>query len=312
MSSVTHVGVGEKSSFERKADTRVGKWRKYLPAYLSIAPFFILFLVFGLIPTFFSLYLAFQKWDGIGPMTFIGFSNFAYVLTDPIFGQAVRNTFEIWFMSTIPMLFIALVLAFLINQRRRSKIAYEITYYIPVVTSIVAITLIFGSLFDEHFGLINQALAILHLPPIMWTTEAWPMRWAIALMVIWRWTGSNAIIYMAGLQSIPTEFYEAARIDGAGTWQIFRYITVPLLRPVILFTVIISTIGGLTLFTEPQVLLGNSGGTGHEGLTMGVYQYWQTFPSDHYGFGASVSWVMFFIILAFSVFNWRVVQRGNR
>ncbi|HZR40402.1 MAG TPA: ABC transporter permease subunit, partial [Ktedonobacteraceae bacterium] len=97
-----------------------------------------------------------------------------------------------------------------------------------------------------------------------------------------------------------------------GTWQIFRYITVPMLRPVILFTVIISTIGGLTLFTEPQILLGNSGGTGHEGLTMGVYQYWQTFPSDHYGYGASVSWVMFFIILAFSIFNWRVVQRSNR
>src|SRR5581483_10188928 len=140
-------------------------------------------------------------------MTFVGFSNFAYVLTDPIFGQAVRNTFEIWFMSTIPMLFIALVLAFLINQRRRSKIAYEITYYIPVVTSIVAITLIFGSLFDEHFGLLNLALGALHLSPIMWTTEAWPMRWAIALMVIWRWTGSNMIIYIAGLQSIPTEFY---------------------------------------------------------------------------------------------------------
>ncbi|HEY4388624.1 MAG TPA: sugar ABC transporter permease [Ktedonobacteraceae bacterium] len=312
MSSVMHIDTREKSSLEQETVTRPGTWRKYLPMYLSIAPFYILFLVFGIVPTFFSLYLAFQKWDGIGAMSFVGLSNFAYVFTDPIFGQAVANTFEIWFMSTIPMLFIALVLAFLINQRKRSKIAYEIAYYIPVITSIVAITLIFGSLLDQHFGLINQALTAVHLSPIMWTSEAWPMRWAVALLVIWRWTGANALIYMAGLQSIPSDFYEAARIDGAGTWQVFFHVTIPLLRPIVLFTVITSTIGGLTLFTEPQNLFGNTGGTGHEGLTMSVYQYWQTFPLDHYGFGAAVSWVMFFIILAFSIFNWNVIQRSER
>jgi len=276
--------------------------------YLSVAPFYILFLAFGIIPTFFSLYLAFQRWDGIGRMQFVGLNNFKFVLTDSIFGQAVFNTFAIWFMSTIPMLFLALILAFLINQRRRSKLIYQIAYYIPVITSIVAITLIFGSLFNEQFGLLNQGIAALHLPAVHWLTDGWSMKWAIALMVIWRWTGSNALIYMAGLQSIPSEFYEAARIDGAGTWQVFRYITVPILRPVILFTVITSTIGGLNLFTEPQILLGNTGGVANGGLTMSLYQYWQTFPSDHYGFGAAVSWIMFFIILFFSIINWRVVR----
>lgn len=309
MSSVSPITVPRK--VERVAVKPTSTFRKYWPMYLSIAPYFILFLAFGIAPTIFSAFLAFQSWDGIGKMTFVGFGNFAYVLSDPIFGQAVLNTFEIWFMSTIPMLFIALVLAFLINMRRRSKFAYQLTYFIPNVTSIVAITLIFTSLFTPQYGLLDQGLSALHLPVIQWLTDPWSMRWAISLMVIWRWTGSNSIIYMAGLQSIPTEFYEAARIDGAGTWQVFSRITVPLMRPIILFTVITSTIGGLGLFTEPQVLFGNDGGVGHEGLTMALYQYWQAFASDRFGFGASISWVIFFIMLAFTFINWRVVRRGD-
>jgi cellobiose transport system permease protein len=312
MSSISQVALPRKESVERTGIRSKGKWRMYLPLYFSIAPYFILFLVFGITPTIFSAYLAFQNWDGIGAMRFVGFGNFAFVLSDPVFGQAVLNTFEIWFMSTIPMLFIALVLAFLINQRGRSKFAYQMTYFIPNITSIVAITLIFSSLFTPQYGLIDQGITALHLPSIQWMTDPWSMRWAISLMVIWRWTGSNAIIYMAGLQSIPTEFYEAARLDGAATWQIFRYITVPLLRPVILFTVVTSSIGGLGLFTEPQVLFGNGGGVGHEGLTMALYQYSQAFASDRFGFGAAISWVIFFIMLAFTILNWRIVQRDQR
>jgi cellobiose transport system permease protein len=311
VSSITDIAIPREKAAGR-AEQRKGNLRHYLPMYLAIAPFFILFLVFGLIPTVFSLYLALQKWDGIGTMQFVGFTNFAYALSDPIFGQAVLTTFEIWFMSTIPMLVIALVLAFLINMRSRSKFLYEVCYYLPYVTSIVAITLIFGSLFSEQYGLINQALMALHLPPIHWMSEAWGMKWAVALMVIWRWTGYNALIYMAGLQSISKDFYEAARIDGAGTWSVFRHITVPLLRPIILFTVITSTIGGMTLFAEPQVLFGNDGGVAHAGLTMQLYMYWQAFPSDHYGYGAAVSWIIFVIVLLFSIVNWRVITRGER
>lgn len=312
MSSVSQVAVaGREKETEQRTVARKSKARQYLPLYLSIAPFFVLFLAFNIIPTIFSLYLAFQRWDGIEPMQFIGLNNFAYIVTDPIFGQALLNTLEIWIMSTIPMLFFALVLAFLLNMRTRSKFLFQVCYFLPNITSIVAITLIFGSLFSPQFGLINLVLTSLHLPAVQWLTETWPMRWAVAIMVIWRWTGYNSLIYMAGLQSIPSDFYEAARIDGSNTWNIFRYITVPLLRPVILFTVITSTIGGMSLFTEPQVLFGNDGGVGHAGLTMALYQYWQAFPSDRYGYGAAVSWVMFFIILIFTFVNWKVVQRGE-
>lgn len=288
------------------------KWRKYLPMYVSVAPYYIVYLAFGLIPTVFSLFLAFQKWDGVGEMSFVGFTNFYFALTDPTFGLAISNTLIIWVISTIPMLALALAMAFLLNLRGRSRIVYQLCYFIPNITSIVAITIIFNSMFGTQFGLINFVLTSLHLPAIAWLTEPWAMKWSVALMVIWRWTGYNALIYMAGLQSIPSEFYEAARTDGANTWSVFRHITVPLLRPVILFTVITSTIGGLTLFTEPQVLFGNPGGTGHEGLTMGLYQYWQTFASYHFGYGAAISWLIFIIMLIFTIVNWRIVQAGER
>ncbi|HLZ58692.1 MAG TPA: sugar ABC transporter permease [Ktedonosporobacter sp.] len=312
MSSISQVSVAPESKSASREVASKGQVRKYMPMYLSIAPYYIIFLVFGLFPILFSLYLAFQKWDGIGAMTFTGWNNFYFALTDPVFGQAIINTFEIWIISTIPMLAVALVLAFALNMRTRSKFMYQVCYFLPNITATVAITLIFSALFAEQFGLINLALTGLHLPGVNWLTDAWPMKWALALMVIWRWTGYNSLVYMAGLQSIPTDFYEAARIDGANTWNVFRYITIPLLRPVILFTVISSTLGGLSLFTEPQVLFGSSGGTGHEGLTMSLYQYGQAFTSFHYGYGAAIGWVISIILVICTFINWNVVQRTER
>ncbi|GHO78938.1 cytochrome c biogenesis protein [Ktedonobacter sp. SOSP1-85] len=309
--SATPVSIAEKVE-KQQTVARKSSLRKYLPMYLSIAPFFIIYLCFGIAPVIFSLYLAFQRWDGIGQMNFIGLNNFAFALTDPIFGQAILNTFEIWIISTIPMLALALLLAFLLNMRKRSKFAYQVAYLLPNITSTVAIALIFGSFFGDQYGLINQMLGTMHLNTIGWLTDAWPMRWAVALITIWRWTGYNALIYMAGLQSIPSDFYEAARIDGANTWRTFYHITLPLLRPVILFTVISSTLGGMTLFTEPQILFGNNGGVGNSGLTMSLYQYWQAFASFHYGFGAAVGWIMFFILVIFTFVNWKIVQGTER
>jgi cellobiose transport system permease protein len=316
MSSVSQIALNEKRASEKVVPQRKSKFQQYWPIYLSIAPFFLVFLAFGLIPTLFSLYLAFQRWDGIGTMQFVGWQNFYFVLTDPIFGKAVLNTFIIWIMSTIPMLFFALIMAFALNMRKRSRFMYQLCYFLPNITSTVAIAIIFGSLFSAQYGLINTVLTAIHLPAVQWLTDAWPMKWAVALIVIWRWTGYNALIYMAGLQSISTDVYEAARIDGADTKNIFFRITIPLLRPIILFTVVTSSIGGLSLFTEPQILFnvnasGNNGGIGNEGLTMMLYQYWQAFASHRFGYGAAVSWVIFFIILAFTFLNWKLVQRED-
>ena len=294
---------------QRPGQTR--RLRDYWPQYVAIAPFYLLFLVFGLFPIVFSIVLSFTDWDGMGEIQFVGLAQYQYLLTDPRFWNAVANTFIIWFLSTIPMLFLALVIAFLLHSNLRFKGAYRVAYFIPNVTSMVAMAIVFGSVFADSFGLINSALTWLGADPVPWLSSSWGIKITISVMVIWRFTGYNAIIYLAGLQSIPTELYEAARVDGASTWRIFFSITIPLLRPVILFTVITSTIGGLSLFTEPQVLLGNSGGTDEAGMTIVLYQYNQAFTQFDFGYGSAIAWALFIIAALFAVINWRLLQERD-
>lgn len=188
---------------------------------------------------------------------------------------------------------------------------YQIAYFIPNVTSLVAIAIIFSSIFGNQFGLLNALLQGLGLDRIEWLNTPWGIRIAIATMVVWRWTGYNAIIYLAGLQAIPGDLYEAAKLDGGSSWNLFKDVTVPLLRPVILFTVITSTIGGLQIFTEPQVLVGNNGGPGNAGMTMVLYLYQQAFVQNQFGYGAAIGWGLFVVIIVFSIVNWRVLNRPS-
>ena len=284
-------------------------WRT-LPCYLAVAPFYILFAIFGLFPIAFSLYLSFQKWDGIGAMEFVGLNQFAYLITDVYFWQSIVNTLEIWVMATIPMICISVVLAFLLaSPLVKLRSFYRIAFFLPHITSIVAIAIVFTTVFSNQFGLLNALLTSLGLSHIAWLSTPWGMKVAIASMILWRSLGYHAIIFMVGLQSIPTVLYEAAQIDGASSIQILYRITLPLLRPVILFTVITSTISGMQVFTEPQVLLGNTGGPGGGGMTMVLYLYQQAFSSYHFGYGAAIGWGLFVVIVLFSLLNWALVQR---
>ncbi|MGP3955359.1 carbohydrate ABC transporter permease [Nonomuraea sp. 3N208] len=293
--------------------------RSYWPQYLSISPFFLLFAVFMLVPVLFSLYLAFHKWNGLGEMEFVGPRNFALLMQDNMFWLALKNTFLIWFMSTIPMLFLALVVANMLNSAVRFTGFYRIAYFVPNVTSVVAVTIFFGSVFGTNFGLINAILQWLSASPVPWLVNEWTIKIVIAAIMCWQWTGYNAIIYLAGLQAIPSELYEAARIDGAGPVQLFFRITIPMLRPIILFTVVVSTINGMQTFTEPQVLFGinsannaSSGGPGGAGLTAILYFYREAFNNNDYGYGAAIAWAVFVVILLFTAINWRIVQRRER
>ncbi|MBS4200415.1 sugar ABC transporter permease [Bacillus sp. FJAT-49732] len=296
-------------------NTKRSLWKeiyKNRALYLFISPFYILFIVFGLFPIIFSLYLSFQKWDGIGQMEFVGLKQFKYLISDSMFWQAVGNTFIIWFISTIPMLCGALVIAFLLNAPFvRAKGFYRSAYFITNVTSIVAVTIIFKSIFGNQYGLLNYILTIIGLEPVKWLDSTFLVKVVIASMVVWRWTGYNAIIYLAGLQAIPTDLYEAAKIDGANTRQQFFYITIPLLRPVILFTILMTTIGSMQLFTEPQVLLGNTGGVGGAGMTITLYMYKQGFVDNQFGYAAVVSWALFVIIALFSLLNWKIFDKAG-
>jgi cellobiose transport system permease protein len=303
----------------RGREVRQGRIATHWRQYVAISPFFLVFVGFNLIPVLFTLFLAFQRWDGLGDMTFAGLDQFKYLWHDPVFWQALRNTIVIWAMSTFPMLFVSLVIAAMLNAGIRFSSFYRIAYFLPNITSLVAITLFFFAIFSSSNGVVNATLHLLHLPEVGWLSNSWAIKVVIALLMSWQWTGYNAIIYLAGLQAIPTQLYEAARIDGAGPVQIFFNITIPLLRPIILFTVIVSTVTGLQSFTEPQVLFGstaatnpNSGGPGQAGLTMMLYFYHQAFDNNDYGYAAAIVWALFLVILLFVVINWRLVTRGDR
>ncbi|HVQ93736.1 MAG TPA: sugar ABC transporter permease [Mycobacteriales bacterium] len=291
----------------------------FLPQYLAISPFFLVFLGFALVPVLFTLYLSFQRWDGIGDMHYVGLEQYRFLISDRTFWLALSNTLIIWVLATIPMLFIALVIAAMLNSTRRLTAFYRIAYFVPSVTSLVAIAIFFFAVFSSQFGLVNAALHAIGLPAVPWMSNPWTIKVVIALLMTWQWVGYNAIIYLAGLQAIPTELYEAARVDGAGPVQSFFRITIPLLRPIILFTVVVSTVTGLQSFTEPQVMFGsnastnpNSGGPGQAGLTVMLYFYHQAFDNNDFGYGAAISWALFLVIMLIVAVNWRIVARTDR
>lgn len=290
--------------------------RSYWPQYLAVSPFFVIFAVFGLFPVLFSLYLAFHRWNGLGEMEFVGLDQFRFLVEDSTFWLALRNTFAIWFLSTVPTLCLALVIAAMLNSTVRFTSVYRIAYFVPNITSLVAVAIFFGAVFSTNFGLVNAFLQAVGLPAAGWLTDPFGMKIAVASVMTWQWTGYNAIIYLAGMQAIPSDLYEAAKVDGAGPVQTFFRITVPMLRPIILFTVIVSTVNGLQSFTESQVLFGsnttlnpNTGGPGQGALTMVLYFYHQAFDNRDFGYGAAIAWAVFLVIVLFAVINWRLVQR---
>ncbi len=188
-----------------------------LSAYVFISPFFILFAVFGLFPMIFSFYLSFFRWDGLAPMEFTGWRNFQFIFSDPVFYSSIKNTFLIGIMGTAPQIVAALFLAFALNsQLIRFRNTFRTMVFLPYITSIVAVAIIFGVVFNNQpFGFANYFLSLFDISPIRWNAEYWPVKIAIATMVFWRWVGYNTIIFLAGMQSIPKELYEAAKIDGA-------------------------------------------------------------------------------------------------
>ncbi|MDO0938053.1 sugar ABC transporter permease [Streptomyces sp. DG2A-72] len=291
-------------------------FRKYWHLYAAISPFYLIFLGFGLFPVGFSLYLSFHRWDGLGSMEWAGLSQYQYLLSDTDFWNSIGNTIIIWALATFPMIFLAMVTAVMLNSAVRFKGLYRVAYFLPNVTSVVAIAIVFGSIFATNNGMVNAVFNAVGLDQVAWLNTPWGIKVTIAALMTWQWTGYNAIIFLAGLQTIPGELYEAARVDGAGPIQTFFRITLPLLRPTLLFVLVVSTVTGLQSFSEPQVLLQTSsndstfaGGPGHSGQTMVLYFFQQTFDNNDFGYGAAVAWGIFLVVVLFSIINWRLVQR---
>lgn len=283
--------------------------------YAYVAPFFVIFGVFGLFPVLYTAWVSLHDWNILGTHTWVGFENYTQLWSDPRFWIALRNTISIWVLSTVPQLLLALVLAHVLHDRfLRGRTFFRLSLLVPNVTSVVAVAIIFESIFGFHYGMANAAFDLLGLDRVNWQSGVLSSHVAIASMVMWRWTGYNTIIYLAGLQAIPRELYEAASIDGANRWQQFRSITIPSLRPTIIFTVIISTIGGLQIFAEPLLFAPAAnyrGGSARQFSTLTLFLYEQGFRSFKFGYASAIAWVLFMIIVVAALVNFFLTRRIN-
>jgi cellobiose transport system permease protein len=288
---------------------------KFSP-YVLVAPFFILFGVFGIYPLFYTAYLSTHKWTLTGgDKGFVGLDNYRKVLTDEHFWTAMGNTFGMFIIGTVPQLLLALLVATWLNKKLRMRTALRMGILLPNVTSVAAVGIVFGLIFAERYGLANWLFQSLGLHGVEWRQHRWSSWIAISTMVNWRWVGYNALIYLAAMQAISKDLYESAAIDGASATRRFFQITLPLLQPTILFTVIISTIGGMQLFTEPLLFdYGKPmGGSLNEFQTIAMYIYETVFTNNYNaGYGAAISWLLFMMIVLFALLNFMLVRRSLR
>lgn len=281
-------------------------------AYTYIAPFYVLFLIFSIFPIFSGFIVSFFDWDGVTPMFFVGFSNYIQALSDPIFIKSMYNTAFIGIISTFLMLFIAIILAYILSSKLIAfKSVFKTIYFLPMVTSVVATSIVFQTMFGYNYGLINIFFDFFGFEKINWFGDKGQyIKFAIIILFVWRWTGWNMLMYLAGMQGINTDLYEAATIDGANHIIIFFRITLPLLKPIILFTIISSIIGSTMLFTEPFMLLGSlQGGISNEGLTSMMYLMSKApLGGNHFGYASAVGYVLVVIIVLISVIVRKVFE----
>ena len=282
-------------------------FRRYLTAYLFIAPFYVLFATFGLAPILFSFYLSFAEWSGSGPIHWIGLRNYTTLLRDSTFWQATLNTIVMWIGHAVPMLSLALAVALLLNaQWLRGRTVARAVIYLPNVTGVVPVALAFTLILDPKYGLLGFGLRGLGLSGVPWLTDPTYSKWGIVLFVVWRATGWFMVVFLAGLQGVDRYLYEAAMVDGAGAWNRFRHVTMPEIAPILLFAVVVDTIGSLRVFTEPTIL--TSGGPANSSLSLSMYLYQNAFEFIKFGYAAAVSYAIVAITLAAALLQLRFWQ----
>jgi cellobiose transport system permease protein len=283
-----------------------GRW-----GYLFTAPFFVMFLIFGLAPIIYSVYIAFFNWDALGTQEFIGLANFDELFIDTRFWNALINTLDIWLLSTIPMLIFSIGLAAILhNPALRGSTFFRTILLVPNITSVLAIAIVFGQLFGRDFGMVNiivGAFGFEHIDFVQGTTSS---HVAIASMIVWRWTGYNALIFLAAMLAIPNELYESASLDGAGKFKQFIYVTLPSLRNTITFVLIVGTIGGLQVFAEPLILGGSfNGGDSGQFSTLTLFLFEQAFVAYKWGYAAAIGIMITVIVAVVSVINFFITRK---
>ncbi|MER5306275.1 sugar ABC transporter permease [Streptomyces sp. NPDC002773] len=281
---------------------RLGRLRSRSAPYVLVAPFFLLFGAFGLFPLVATAWTSLFRVELTAPEAreWVGLHNYARLLHDEFFWNALSNTVAIGVLATVPQLLLALGVAHLLDVRLRGQLAFRVVALAPYATSVAAATLVFALLFGRDQGMVNWVLGLVGIDPVDWQNGPWASKAAVSSIVIWRWTGYNALIYLAAMQTVPRELYEAAALDGASRWRQFLHVTLPGLRPALLFTVLVSTIGATQLFGEPLLFnsgAGASGGADHQYQTLGLYLYEQGWVNLHLGRAAAIAWAMLLILV---------------
>ncbi|WP_165066670.1 carbohydrate ABC transporter permease [Marisediminicola senii] len=311
--------TGDSPASPRASETltfrqRVSRFDVRASPYLYIAPFFVLFAITGLFPLVYTFVVSLHDWELLaGQGDFVGIANFQEVLGDRFFWNSIRNTLSIFLLSTVPQLAFALILAAILDQALKAKTFWRMSILLPYVVTPVAVALIFSSMFNETSGLFNNLLGAVGIDPVQWKHDVLASHVAIATMVNWRWTGYNALILLAAMQAVPRDLHESAAIDGAGAVRRFFSITVPSIRPTLVFVVITMTMGGLQIFAEPRLFdvsnAGGIGGSDRQFQTTVLYLWEMAFFRQDFGKASAIAWLLFLLIVGIGLINFMISKR---
>ena len=292
----------------KKLWSRIKLNQKSAPYYFLV-PIIVVFGVFMIYPIVKSLLLSFYKFEA-GEYVFTGIQNYLSLAKDPVFKKSLFNTLVYLVVQVPVMVFLSLVLAYLVDQAFvKAKAVFRVSLFLPAVTCLVAYSLVFKLLLNNEYGLVNYVLHIFGLSGVNWLGGSISAKISIMIAITWRWTGYNMVIMLAGLQNIPHEIYEAADIDGAGRIQKFLRVTLPNMKPIILFVAITSTIGTLQLFDEPYIL--TSGGPDGATITIAQYLYNTGFRYVKFGYAAAISYVLVIIIAVLSYVQFKLGETDS-
>ncbi|MFC9985446.1 carbohydrate ABC transporter permease [Microbacterium keratanolyticum] len=293
---------------------RLSRFDHSASPYFYIAPFFLLFGLVGLFPLVYTVYVAMHEWDLLkGEGGFVGLGNFVEILGDHMFWNSIGNTLSIFVLSAIPQLTVALVVAYLLDRGLRAPTFWRMSVLIPFVVTPVAVALIFSSIFNEADGLANNLLNLIGIADQEWKHNTFLSHVAIAVMVNFRWTGYNALILLAAMQAVPRDLYESAALDGAGPVRRFFSITIPTIRPTLIFVIITATIGGLQIFAEPKLFdastAGGIGGSDRQFQTTVLFLWELAFFRRDLGEASAVAILLFVLIVVIGVINFLLSRR---
>lgn len=267
------------------------------------------FLAFMAYPLGFAVYASFTSWNGLGPMRFVGFENYSTLLTDEYFHKSLFNTF--FYMIGIPIgIVLALLLAIALNRRIPGRTFFRTVYYVPVISSLAAIAIVWQFAYNGDFGLVNQVLSWFGIDGPDWLQNTATVKPAIIIMAVWKGLGYSMLLYLAAIQSVPASLYEAAALDGANGFQKFRSITLPMVRPVTFFIVVTNVIGGAQLFTEVNIMTPN-GGPEFSSATVVWYIVRKAFKYQQMGYATAMAVVLGLIILVITLIQFRLNRRNS-